>query len=140
MEEQYLDLKFLLLEKLNIIEELSFNEAKDEEYEINDIVTSSRILTLIQNGTYTSSQLAKKLNISRQAIHKSITNLSQKGYLTLLNDEKNKKNKNIHVTKKGEELLICRNNVMKKVEKRVENCIGKDKFLKLKDLLKEDWN
>lgn len=140
MKENYFDIKFLLLEKLNLIEELSFEEAKSEDYEINDIVTSTRILTLIQNGTFTSSELARKLNISRQAIHKSISNLCQKDYLSLHNDETSKKNKHIFVTKKGEELLKCRNNVMKKVEKKVENHLGKENFIKLKELLQKDWN
>ncbi|WP_052502679.1 HTH domain-containing protein [Halarcobacter anaerophilus] len=140
MEEKYFDLKFLLLEKLNLIEELSFIEAKKEKFESNDIVTSTRILTLIQNGTFTSSELAKKLNISRQAIHKSINNLCSKGYLLLHNEETIKKNKHIYITEKGKELLICRNNVMKKVEKTVEEKIGKDDFLKLKELLKKDWD
>jgi DNA-binding MarR family transcriptional regulator len=139
MNDSDYDIKFLLLDKLNIIEELSFIEAQNQDFESNDIVTATRIVTLIQNGTFTSSGLAKKLNISRQAIHKSITNLCEKGYLTLHNDETNKKNKNIHITDKGDQLLKCRRGIMANVEKKVEKKLGSEDYAKLKELLKKDW-
>ncbi len=139
MKNSDYDIKFLLLDKLNLIEELSFIEAQNQNFESNDIVTATRIVTMIQNGTFTSSELAKKLNISRQAIHKSITNLCEKGFLTLHNDETNKKNKNIHITDKGRQLLECRKGVMAGVENKVEEKLGKEDYAKLKELLKKDW-
>jgi len=139
MQNNNFDIKFLILDKLNLIEELTFQEAQDYEFETSDIVTATRILTLIQNGTFTSTQLAKKLNISRQAIHKSITNLCEKEYLHLENEKGNRKNKNITVTKKGEQLLSCRKEVLAKVEKRVEKNLGKEDYKKLKELLAKQW-
>ncbi|RYA23363.1 hypothetical protein CRU96_08335 [Malaciobacter halophilus] len=140
MENNNLDIKFLLLEKLNLIEELSFIEAKRHEFETNDIVTATRIITLIQNGIVTPSLLGKKLNISRQAIHKSINNLCEKRYLCLDDETSNKKNKQINITKKGNELLACRKEVMSKVEKTIKRNIGESEFTKLKELLGKKWD
>jgi len=139
MKNNKLDIKFLLLDKLNMVEDLSLKEASCYEFEQNDIITATRILTLIQNGSFTSSGLAIKLNISRQAIHKSITNLCDKGFLELQIDESNKKNKLIHITKEGDKLLECRTAVMINVEKQIEAKIGKDNYKQLKDLLTLDW-
>ena len=139
MEHNKFDIKFLLLDKLNIVEELSLKEASCYGFEINDIITATRILTLIQNGTYTSASLAKKLNISRQAIHKSISNLCQKDFLELQIDKSNKKNKIIHITTSGYELLECRKEVMKKVEKQIESKIGKENYSLLKNILTKEW-
>lgn len=133
------DIKYLLLDKLNIVEELSLKEASCYEFEQNDIITATRILTLIQHGTFTSSSLAKKLNISRQAIHKSITNLCDKGFLELQIDELNKKNKIIHITSSGYDLLACRKKVMQKVEEQIESKIGKENYLQLKNILQMEW-
>jgi DNA-binding MarR family transcriptional regulator len=140
MENNNLDIKFLLLEKLNLIEELSFIEAKRHEFETNDIVTATRIITLIQNGIVTPSLLGKKLNISRQAIHKSINNLCEKGYLCFDDKTSNKKNKQINITKKGNELLVCRKEVMNKVENTIKKNIGQEEFTKLKELLSKKWD
>ena len=139
MKHDKFDIKFLLLDKLNVVEELSLREAGCYGFEINDIITATRILTLIQNGSFTSSSLAKKLNISRQAIHKSITNLCDKGFLELQTDETNKKNKIIHITNSGYELLECRTAVMEKVENKILEKIGKDNYKKLKEILTIDW-
>ena len=139
MTNNEFDIKFLLLNKLNLIEELSLEEAQCYEFSENDIITATRILTFIQNGSYTSSSLAKKLNISRQAIHKNITNLCEKGFLQLQQDEENKKNKIIHITDEGAELLECRKKVMKKVEKRVAEKLGSENYKQLKKLLTISW-
>jgi DNA-binding MarR family transcriptional regulator len=139
MRNKEFDIKFLLLDKLNFIEEVSLKEAHCYEFDENDIITATRILTFIQNGSYTSSSLVKKLNISRQAIHKSIANLCEKGFLELQKDEKNKKNKIIHITDAGYEILECRIKVMEKVEKKIAEKLGEENYKQLKKLLSTEW-
>jgi len=139
MEDKEFDIKFLLLDKINYIEELCLEQARCYDFDVNDIITATRILTFIQNGSHTSSSLAKKLNISRQAIHKSITNLCEKGFLQLQKDEDNKKNKIIHITAEGDTLLECRKKVMEKVEKKVEEKLGSENYKQLKKLLTTSW-
>jgi hypothetical protein len=59
------DVKFLLLEKLAYIEEVSRDIAKSYGYEDSDILSSSGILTYVYNGVTTVSKIAKNLGISR---------------------------------------------------------------------------
>ncbi|MGM0533766.1 MAG: MarR family winged helix-turn-helix transcriptional regulator [Campylobacterota bacterium] len=139
MQLQGRDLKFLLLQKLHIIEELSQQEAKNYGYEDNDILSSSRILALIDNGIITVSAIAKKLGVSRQAIHKSVRKLCDKGFIKFCDQSENRKNKNIIMTKSGHELLACRKDVMATVEKKIESKLGKREYKKLKTLLESDW-
>ena len=104
MECQELDIKFLLLNKLSIVEELSLEEANAYGYDDMDIISSSKILTFVDNGIVTISSIANKIGISRQAVHKIVKNLNEKGFLHLSHQE-SKRDKQIVMTAKGEELL-----------------------------------
>ena len=132
------DVKFLLLEKLAYIEEVSRDIAKSYGYEDSDILSSSGILTYVYNGVTTISKIAKNLGISRQAVHKSVKALSNKGFLTLTKGE-DKRERMICMTNEGKGLLRCRQDVIKKVEEDLLNSIGKENFLNLKKLLSISW-
>lgn len=132
------DIKFLLLEKLSFIEETSRAYAKSYGYEDNDILSSSAILTYVDHGVVTISAIAKKLGVSRQAVHKSVQTLAKKGYLTLKEGE-DKREKMIEMTMEGEGLLQCRQEVMAKVEKAIEQTIGEGELKELKSILSLEW-
>jgi DNA-binding MarR family transcriptional regulator len=132
------DIKFLLLEKLSFIEDASRSYAKTYGYEDNDILSSSGILTYVDHGVVTVSAIAKKLGISRQAVHKSVQVLAKKGYLTLCEGE-DKRERMICMTIEGEGLLKCRQEVMAKVEGVISQTIGKKELKDLKSLLSLEW-
>jgi DNA-binding MarR family transcriptional regulator len=134
----YFDIKFLLLEKLSFIEDLSRSFAKSYGYEDNDILSSSAILTYVDHGVTTISAIAKKLGISRQAVHKSVQALAKKGYLFLQEGE-DKRERVICMTDDGQGLLKCRQEVMAKVEGIIEENIGKNELKELKKLLSLKW-
>ena len=134
-----MDLKFLLLNKLSVVEELSLNEAKAYGYDDIDIISSSKILTFVDNGVVTISSIAKKIGISRQAVHKVVQNLAMKGFLQL-EHQNSKRDKQILMTKKGEELLKCRQEVMSKVESQIAHKIGKENLCEIKKLLNSSWD
>ena len=134
-----MDIKFLLLNKLSIIEELSLEEAKKYGYDEIDIISSSKILTFVDNGVTTISSIANKIGISRQAVHKIVKNLLEKEFLTLSHQE-SKRDKMIVMTKKGEELLVCRKKVMSKVEAKIAEHISQESFCQLKKILNQEWS
>ena len=134
-----MDIKFLLLNKLSIIEDLSLEQAKQYGYEDKDIISSSKILAFVDNGVVTISSIAKKIGISRQAVHKVVKSLADKGFL-ILTHEMNKRDKQIQMTQKGQELLVCRQEVMQKVEDRIAQNIGEEEFCRLKKLLQMSWD
>lgn len=134
-----MDIKFLLLNKLSVIEELSLQEAKVYGYDDSDIISSSKILTFVDNGVVTISSIAKKIGISRQAVHKVVKNLALKDFL-VLEHQNNKRDKQIQMTQKGQELLQCRHAVMTKVEAQIAQKIGEKNLCELKKLLNSDWD
>lgn len=138
MQCQEMDIKFLLLNKLSIVEELSLKEAKAYGYEDTDIISSSKILAFVDNNIVTVSSIAAKIGISRQAVHKIVKNLAQKGFLTL-EHQNSKRDKSIIMTQKGQELLKCRQEVMAKVEQNISQKIGEENFCKLKKVLTLAW-
>jgi len=133
-----MDIKFLLLNKLSAVEELSLQEAKAYGYDDTDIISSSKILTFVDNGVVTISSIAKKIGISRQAVHKVVQNLAAKDFL-VLEHQNNKRDKQICMTSKGKELLKCRQEVMGKVEEEIAQKIGKEDLCELKKLLMCEW-
>lgn len=138
MQSSNHDIKFLLLEKLDYIEEVSRKKAKVYGYQDNDILSSSGILTLVDNGVVTISKIAKKLGISRQAVHKSVKTLYEKGFLTLEEGE-DRRERMICMTVQGEGLLHCRKEVMAKVESEIKSHLGEADFEKLKAFLERAW-
>jgi DNA-binding MarR family transcriptional regulator len=138
MELGHHDIKFLLLDKLAWVEEFSRQEAKAYGYEDHDILSSSGILTFVDHGVVTISSIAKKLGISRQAVHKSVQILAKKGFLFLCEGQ-DKREKVICMTPQGEALLACRKGVMEKVEKAIAQTLGGEAFAQLKKLLGTAW-
>ncbi|MBN2963935.1 winged helix-turn-helix transcriptional regulator [Sulfurospirillum sp. T05] len=132
------DIKFLLLDKLAWVEEFSRQEAKAYGYEDHDILSSSGILTFVDHGVVTISSIAKKLGISRQAVHKNVQALAKKGFLCLCEGQ-DKREKMICMTPHGEALLACRKNVMVKVEKAIAQTLGEEALAQLKTLLGKHW-
>lgn len=138
MWQGHQDIKFLLLDKLAWVEEVSRQEAKAYGYEDNDILSSSGILTFVDHGVVTISSIAKKLGISRQAVHKNVQALAKKGFLCLCEGQ-DKREKMICMTPQGEALLACRKNVMVKVEKAIAQTLGEEALAQLKTLLGKHW-
>jgi DNA-binding MarR family transcriptional regulator len=83
--------------------------------------------------------VTKNVDISRQALHKFIKKLTEKGLVETKNVENNKKEKSIHLTALGEECYE-KNEVLKtQLENEIAEKIGIEKVNILKDILKVDW-
>lgn len=134
-----LDLKFLLLDKFSFIEELSLNIGFDGESQKGDAVTMTRILTLVKGREFSISELARKLNLSRQAVHKQIKKMEEEGIIRLISPLDNKKVKNVVLTERGQELIRKRGKTMAAVENKIAEKIGKDRLSFLKEILNEQW-
>lgn len=139
IKKEFIDLKYLLLEKFHAIEELSLQEAEKRGYNIKDIVMSSRVATLIDNGQCTVSQLTHTLGISRQAAHKAVGNLVESGFVEMKEVCDSKKVKLIIPTPLGEKVFQDRKIIMQKIENDISTKIGKNNLKKLKELLMLDW-
>lgn len=115
---------FLSLETSKVFNQLILNYLSKEGYQ-GLSVSNLLIFPYLENENDLSiSKLAKKLNQSRQATHKSINRLCELSYITL-SQEKNKKEKIINLDKKGKALLEEANFFIESLQNQLEKVVGK---------------
>jgi DNA-binding MarR family transcriptional regulator len=133
------DLKFLLLKKFHLIEKLSIEEAEKSGFSEKNMVLSSRVATLIANKELSISEIAKILGVSRQAVHATVKEFESKNLFITKNSLINKKIKIVCLTQNGQEIFKKRVEILEKIENKIKNKIGSEKFEILKQVLNEDW-
>lgn len=115
---------FLSLETSKVFNQLILKHLEEVGYE-SISMSSLLIFPYLQKSDKQSiSTLAKELNQSRQATHKSIKKLEELDYIKLV-QEKNKKEINISLTKKGNTLLEEANSFIEKLQSQLTKIVGK---------------
>ncbi|WP_078411356.1 MarR family winged helix-turn-helix transcriptional regulator [Priestia abyssalis] len=137
-ELQNLDLIDLLSERHSLVRKIS-EKAWNDQSEIYISNSEWYIMARIYKKRPTISYVTKNVEISRQAIHKFIKNLSVKGLVEIHDVENNKKEKCIQLTALGEECYE-KNEVLKaRLENKIAEKIGVEQVNILKDILKLEW-
>lgn len=121
------------------MERVSLLEAEKQGCDVENMIMSSRVATLLDNGQCTVSKLSKTLGISRQATHKAIKNLLNRGLVRMENPSDNKKVKIIELTPLGEASFKKRKVILQEIENSIALKIGEEKLLQLKEILMLDW-
>lgn len=137
-ELQNLDLIDLLSERHSLVRRIS-EKAWNDQSEIYISNSEWYIMARIYKKRPTISYVTKNVDISRQAIHKFIKNLSAKGLVEVQNVENNKKEKCIQLTALGEECYEKNAALKAQLEKKIAEKIGVEQVNILKDILKLDW-
>lgn len=88
----------------------------------------------------TISYVSKQVDISRQATHKFIKQLEEKGLVEISNVENNKKEKGLTLTKLGEACYEKNESLKAELEKKIADKIGMEQVTVLKEILMSDWN
>ncbi|WP_203334813.1 MarR family winged helix-turn-helix transcriptional regulator [Planococcus beigongshangi] len=133
-----LDLIDLLSERHNLVRKIS-EKAWNDQSEISISNSEWYIMSKIYKKQPTISHVNRNVEISRQAIHKFIKQLSAKGLVAVDNVENNKKDKCIRLTGLGEECFEKNEALKKQLEDRIMEAVGEERFAVLKDVLKQDW-
>lgn len=97
------------------------------------------ILKRIYKKQPTISEVTKSVDISRQATHKFIKRLQEKGLVEVRNVENSKKHKAIRMTEFGEECYEKNELIKAEIEERLIDTIGEEQVTTLKNILKLDW-
>jgi DNA-binding MarR family transcriptional regulator len=87
----------------------------------------------------TISYVSKRVDISRQATHKFIKQLEEKGLVEIKNVENNKKEKCIQLTSLGEECYEKNESLKATLEEKIAAKIGAEQLSFLKEILKANW-
>jgi DNA-binding MarR family transcriptional regulator len=87
----------------------------------------------------TISYVSKNVDISRQATHKFLKLLKEKGLVEIKNVENNKKEKCIQLTQLGQECFEKNESLKATLEEKIIGKIGVEQLSFLKEILKADW-
>ncbi|WP_240035364.1 MarR family winged helix-turn-helix transcriptional regulator [Neobacillus notoginsengisoli] len=134
-----MDLIDLLSERHTLVRRMAENVWNDQ----SDLSISNSewsIMARIYKKQPTISHVTKNVDISRQAIHKFLKNLSAKGLVEINNVENNKKEKCVQLTALGEECYEKNMNLKAQLENKIAETIGMEQVNKLKELLQLDWD
>lgn len=137
-ELQNLDLIDLLSERHSLVRSIS-EKAWNDQSEIYISNSEWYIMARIYKKQPSISYVTKNVEISRQAIHKFIQKLSEKGLVEIKNVEHNKKEKCIQLTALGEECYEKNEALKAKLENKIAEKIGTEQVSILKGILKLDW-
>ncbi|NHC42554.1 winged helix DNA-binding protein [Bacillus sp. MM2020_1] len=137
-ELRKLDLIDLLSERHSLVRKISENAWNDQS-EIYISNSEWYIMARIYKKQPTISYVTKNVEISRQAIHKFIQKLSEKGLVEIKSVENNKKEKCIQLTALGEACYEKNEALKAQLENKIAEKIGTEQVTILKDILKLDW-
>ena len=132
------NLKALLQEKVWLLESRLKKKRLASSYQsLTD--AEARVLAVLRGEELTISEIARRLEVSRQAVHKIISNLVDRKLLKLQKAEENFRDKRIVFTAAGEEMKNEAAKILLELEKEVERAIGARNLQLLKDLLGKPW-
>ncbi|WP_040203341.1 MarR family winged helix-turn-helix transcriptional regulator [Neobacillus jeddahensis] len=138
-ELQHLDLIDLLSERHSLVRKIA-EKAWNDQSEIYISNSEWYIMARIYKKQPTISYVTKNVEISRQAIHKFIQKLSDKGLVEINNVENNKKEKCIQLTALGKDCYEKNATLKAQLEQKIAEKMGTEQVRMLKDLLKLEWD
>ncbi len=133
------NLKQLLLERSDWFAREIMKGVKRSDYAFIS-PAQSRLLAHMGGKPMSMSELARRLAISRQAVHKTVTELSRRGILDVRDDPERGNSKLVVYTDKGRQLNRAGAQIIERLEERVARRIGDDGLATIKRLLSQPWD
>jgi len=125
----------LLLETSEWMESEMLKLNQNSEY--RGTIAEIKVFNALRGQEKSISELARILGISRQAVHKTIHKLKDKGYLELKTSKDNKKDKKVIITDSGQTIRQEGAEYLIEIEKKVSWNIGERNLIYLKEILIE---
>ena len=99
----------------------------------------SRLLAHMGGRPTSMAELARRLAISRQAVHKTVAELVRRGILEVRDDPDKGNAKLVVYTDKGRQVNRAGAQIIERLEERVAERIGRERLQDLRTLLAADW-
>ncbi|MCG8314969.1 MAG: MarR family winged helix-turn-helix transcriptional regulator [Pseudomonadales bacterium] len=99
----------------------------------------SLIFVNIGEGVTRPSEIASRVGVTRQAIHQTINELIDEGFVVLEPDPSDRRAKVVRYTKLGEKIGLDAIQGLQRVEKALAEKIGAETVKALRGALVEDW-
>jgi len=100
----------------------------------------SRLLAHMGGKPMSMAELARRLAISRQAVHKTVGELARRGILELLDDPARGNSKLVAYTAKGREVNRRGAAIIEEIERGLASRLGEQQLAQLKALLATEWD
>ena len=100
----------------------------------------SRLLATMAGKPTSMAELARRLAISRQAVHKTVAGLARRGILEIRDDPERRNAKLIVYTERGRQVNRAGAQIIDRIEDRIAARIGRARLDELKALLDADWD
>jgi len=133
------------LKTLNLIDLIS-EKHKELRKRVRDNWNNSNLcdnklhlISMLKIKKMTISESAKKMNLSRQAIHKFSKSLAEEGFIRIEDNETNNKEKFMALTEKGNGLYNELLGIKLELESQIVENIGEDNMKFLRTLLQKNW-
>ena len=99
----------------------------------------SRLLAHMGGRPMPMPELARRLAISRQAVHKTVTELARRGILEIRDDPERRNAKLVVYTERGRQVNRAGAAIIERVEERIAARLGRARLDELKALLAAEW-
>jgi DNA-binding MarR family transcriptional regulator len=100
----------------------------------------SRLLAHMAGKPCSMAELARRLGVSRQAVHKTVIELVRREILALHDDPQRGNSKLVVYTEHGKQINRAGAHIIEKIEQRLSRQLGPQALDQLKQLLSEPWN
>lgn len=99
----------------------------------------SMIMVCLTEGVTSQAELARRLQVSKQAIQQALRSMVDNGLVTIDPDPDNGRQRLIRVTRRGEAMRDIARSGLQALQSELERRIGKDRLEALHDALNADW-
>jgi DNA-binding MarR family transcriptional regulator len=131
-------LRVLLRTRLEWIEEHLMQNAEKNGY---GYITPSmaRLYSYLGNAPVPMSELARRLKISRQAVHQLVNEGIHSGFLELLDSPNDKRVKMVQLSQEGQKMATVAIAEINKAEEELKQYIGVENVQELRRILELKW-
>lgn len=132
-------LRVLLRSRLEWIEDQLMQNAAKNGY---GYITPSmaRFYSYLGHAPVPMSELARRLKISRQAVHQLVTEGVDSGFLELLNSPTDKRIKMVQFSDQGKKMAEVALQEIDQAEEDLKAVLGAENVIQLRKILEMDWS
>lgn len=139
MTQTKLYLRHLLLSRSDWMERRLFDGAARNGY--GDLTPAmSRMCAHLAGRPLSLSELARRLTVSRQAVHKLAAETANLGYIEFVDSEQDARVKLLRFTDKGKAMAESARKELEAIEAQLTEQVGADQVDLLKQLLAMPWS
>ena len=99
-----------------------------------------KIFGTLRGRELTVSEIARLRSISRQAVHRTVSGLVERGFLELKLADGSKRDKVVVITPAGQKLRKNVGEQLETIENEIAQAIGTERLETLREILQQDWS